>query len=303
MYFSRISWNFDPRKPTRHLKLHPVSFLILVVGLVPILAGIFWLVFSSFVSFYQSTSLFVFEKYHRLLKHQVESMYREVNTLSDKYSRIQQDEKNLRLSLGLGRDPNAIPINLSPIGPEQIFYENLNPISSKLTSVVEKTKYLEEAQENTRIELFNLGRYFEIKKNQWSRTPLAKPAEGKITSHFGIRLHPILGSFIFHSGMDISNSQGTPIFSSAKGRILEASFHGTYGYFVEIGHGNGFMTKYAHLSKILVKRGDLVDRFDLIGQMGNTGRSTGTHLHYEIIKNRAPRDPRQYMLPPGVLVD
>lgn len=104
----------------------------------------------------------------------------------------------------------------------------------------------------------------------------------QFTSNFGIRSDPFQGTARMHAGVDISGPVGTPIFATADGIIAHADRQGGYGNLVEVNHGKGIATRYGHLSKILVADGARVTRGQLIGLMGSTGRSTGSHLHYEV---------------------
>jgi len=117
----------------------------------------------------------------------------------------------------------------------------------------------------------------------------------KISSPYGMRKHPITGDYIFHEGIDISARPGTPIYSTARGKIVKIMYS-KYGYGnrVVIKHAYGFETLYAHLGIIYVKRGQWVRKKQKIGTVGNTGRSTGPHLHYEIHKHNELRDPLGY---------
>ena len=113
-------------------------------------------------------------------------------------------------------------------------------------------------------------------------TPFGKPVEGRITSPFGLRRNPITGRIEFHLGVDIANKIGTPIKATADGIVVKAGWCGLMGRCVEIKHGKKTKTIYAHLLRIFVKKGDKVERGDVIGLLGNSGRSTGPHLHYSV---------------------
>ena len=115
------------------------------------------------------------------------------------------------------------------------------------------------------------------------------------SSSYGWRMDPILGKRAFHEGIDFSAAHGEPIYATAGGIVKKASKSGAYGNLVTINHGGGLQTRYAHLSKIIVKKGDIVKKEDLIAYVGNTGRSTGPHLHYEIRLNNHSLDPKQYL--------
>jgi len=136
----------------------------------------------------------------------------------------------------------------------------------------------------------------EKKKNLLASTPSIRPVEGWITSGFGYRESPFTGERSFHAALDISNKAGTKIIATADGKVSYAARKALLGKLVTIDHGYGRVTRYAHLKKILVKPGQQVKRGDVIGLMGNTGRSTGPHLHYEVRINGTPIDPVKYIL-------
>jgi len=114
--------------------------------------------------------------------------------------------------------------------------------------------------------------------------PIGKPVWSLwVSSSYGARTDPLKGSKAYHRGVDFSGRIGNKIRVTAKGKVAKAEYNRTYGNLIEVDHGNGFMTKYAHLNKMYVKKGDYVEIGDVIGELGNTGRSTGPHLHYEVL--------------------
>ncbi|MBP2445660.1 peptidoglycan DD-metalloendopeptidase family protein [Rhizobium leguminosarum] len=126
--------------------------------------------------------------------------------------------------------------------------------------------------------------------------PFRNPAIGKdVTSPFGNRRDPFLGRLALHSGIDFRFSPGEKIRPSAPGKVIAAGWTGGYGNMVEVDHGNGISTRYGHMSQVLVKVGDTVGRNDVIGLAGSTGRSTGTHLHYEVRQDGHAVDPVYFM--------
>jgi murein DD-endopeptidase MepM/ murein hydrolase activator NlpD len=126
--------------------------------------------------------------------------------------------------------------------------------------------------------------------------PLAKPvADAAITSRFGARLDPFVGRPATHPGIDFRAEMGYPVKATAAGQVVTAELAGSYGNMIEIDHGNGVTTRYGHLSRILVKVGELVAKGAIIGRTGNTGRSTGPHLHYEVRVDGNAIDPMRYM--------
>jgi murein DD-endopeptidase MepM/ murein hydrolase activator NlpD len=124
-----------------------------------------------------------------------------------------------------------------------------------------------------------------------SEVKLRFPAEGKITSRYGLRYDPIDGRLKHHNGVDIAMPEGSPIRSVAAGRVVFSGFSSGYGKTVIVEHENGLTSLYAHNSINLVKVGDVVDERKVIALSGSTGRSTGPHLHFELRKNGVPVDP------------
>ena len=112
--------------------------------------------------------------------------------------------------------------------------------------------------------------------------PLGIPVSGRITSKFGRRIDPINGKAAYHRGLDIRGRMGSEIRTTADGIVIAQNYDKIRGKYIKIDHDNGFVTKYAHLKKSLVQEGDVVERGQVIGLVGNSGRSTGPHLHYEI---------------------
>ncbi|HPI41510.1 MAG TPA: M23 family metallopeptidase, partial [Pseudobdellovibrionaceae bacterium] len=115
-----------------------------------------------------------------------------------------------------------------------------------------------------------------------SSTPNIKPAKGWLASGFGYRISPFSGKKSLHAGLDIAAAPGSPVFAPAQGVVVFASYDETYGKLITIDHGYGVTTRYGHLSQIYVQLGQRVNKWDVVGAVGNTGRSTGPHLHYEV---------------------
>lgn len=127
--------------------------------------------------------------------------------------------------------------------------------------------------------------------------PLTYPIKGgaRITSRFGTRMDPFRHQGAMHYGLDFAGPFNSRVSVTAPGRVIRAGRYGAYGNFVEVAHGNGITTRYGHLNRIFVHRGQKVQRGDLIGLQGNTGRSTGTHLHYEVRHNGNPYNPENFL--------
>ena len=153
------------------------------------------------------------------------------------------------------------------------------------------------AKVRIREELYNTMESILLKESILKDTlPSLKPVNIPCcSSGYGWRNDPILGIRNFHEGLDFSAAHGEQIRATASGIVLEAGRAGHYGKYVKINHGGGLETRYAHASKLLVKKGDLVSKGEVIALVGNTGRSTGPHLHYEIRFKGNSLDPRKYL--------
>jgi len=128
---------------------------------------------------------------------------------------------------------------------------------------------------------------------------LAPIEDGWFSSNFGWRIDPFSGQKAFHEGIDFPANVGTPIVAAASGKVIFADVHPQYGKMIEIDHGNGLVSRYAHASKLLVKEGDLVVRGQEIARVGATGRATGPHLHFEVRLNGVPQNPARFLQPVG----
>jgi murein DD-endopeptidase MepM/ murein hydrolase activator NlpD len=133
-------------------------------------------------------------------------------------------------------------------------------------------------------------------RNLLSSTPSIRPTEGWLSSGFGYRVSPFTGLREFHKGLDFAGRKGTKIIAPADGVVSFTGRNGSYGKMIKIDHGHGIITRYGHLQKALKKRGEAVKRGDVIALMGNTGHSTGPHLHYEVLLNGLPVNPKKYIL-------
>ena len=132
-----------------------------------------------------------------------------------------------------------------------------------------------------------------------SSTPSIWPAHGWLTGTFGGRSDPFSGEPAFHQGLDISTEKGQPVFATADGSVESATYTGDYGNLVVLRHGFGLVTRYGHMSGFAVKPGQAVNRGDVIGYVGSTGRATGTHVHYEILANGKLINPLQLLTQPA----
>lgn len=194
----------------------------------------------------------------------------------------------------------AAPVQISQILPKSIDYSrpdaanNSSMGSGGPATPFQLTLVGSEAEEN---EMENQLRVIQSTSNP-ANVPTMWAHLGKINNEFGFRRNPFGGrTYEFHPGMDIDGEKGDNVIAPANGTVAKAGAQGGYGNMIEIDHGNGLTTRYGHLSKIVIQIGDTIERGQLIGLIGSTGRSTGPHLHFEIRLNDKPINPRRFLPP------
>ncbi|MFC1495705.1 M23 family metallopeptidase [Thermodesulfobacteriota bacterium] len=146
------------------------------------------------------------------------------------------------------------------------------------------------------LEKTELYEFMENQKSMLSCTPSIWPVKGWVNNGYGWRKSPFTGEREFHKGLDIAAKKGSPIIVSADGYVSIAGYDNSFGNYVIISHGYGYKTRYGHMDKILVKKGQAVKRGDKIGLVGSTGRSTGSHLHYEVFVEGVQVNPKRYII-------
>jgi murein DD-endopeptidase MepM/ murein hydrolase activator NlpD len=232
---------------------------------------------------------------NRHLTEKYEELQQDMKEVSDNYRSLVEKEIAIRDIFNLpeiSTDERQLGIG----GPDNMPYDQF----SKALRIAHSTE--KEIDALVRLSNFEQEKYEEVyellqeKKDLLDHTPSILPARGYHTRGFGMKLDPFTGYKQFHGGLDIANKSGTQIYATADGVIKSTGYADGLGKFIVIDHGYGYMTKYGHLSKIKVNRGQRVRRGDLIGLMGNTGYSTGPHLHYEVVKNNMRDDPLKYIL-------
>lgn len=194
-----------------------------------------------------------------------------------------ESESRVRQLAQIGGQPGDTPVAIGGL-PEPVS-DSVDDIQRSINQLMADIELRRQSQEDVR-NLLN-------DKISLSRaTPQGWPTKGWITSYFGKRKSPFTGRMTMHEGLDIAANTGTPVYATADGVVARVTYTPGYGKQLAIDHGYGYRTIYAHNSKILVKRGARVKRGDRISLVGNTGRSTGSHLHYELQLNGVPIDPR-----------
>lgn len=136
-----------------------------------------------------------------------------------------------------------------------------------------------------------------LRQASQGKLPMDRPvaASGYVSSVFGLRTDPFTGRRARHEGFDFADDMGAPVLAAESGVVLKVNSHPQYGNSLDIDHGNGLVTRYGHTSRVLVRQGDVVKRGQEIAEVGSTGRSTGPHLHFEVLRNGVPQNPLGYL--------
>lgn len=208
-------------------------------------------------------------------------------------------DTKLRRVVSLGPRDRAQQV-LGIGGPDELGLQNLTTMGEKkqaeaLKEMHQELSQLKGAASRQEASLQMLIEYFEDKRSLYASTPSVWPVRGWVTSPFGNRTSPFSGILKFHEGLDIAAQTGTPVMAPADGVVVKAGFSTGYGNMVEISHGYGIKTVFAHNSRLNVKAGQRVKRGDIISYVGDSGSSTGPHLHYEVRLNGLPVNPVKYM--------
>jgi murein DD-endopeptidase MepM/ murein hydrolase activator NlpD len=199
-------------------------------------------------------------------------------------TQLQDPERNLAIGpVGDSDTEAAIP------GPAPAAEANLTALPGKLSSLETEASRQEQS-------LRELQEYFDDQRSLLASTPSIWPTRGWVTSDFGTRIDPYTAERKMHQGMDIATPHGTVIYSPSDGSVVFIGTEGGYGKVLVVDHGYGVKTRYGHLSEIHVRLGDRIRRGEKIASVGNTGRSTGPHLHYEVRVNGIPENPRKFIL-------
>lgn len=225
---------------------------------------------------------------------QLAGLAEELAAVRDDVLRVQQFDTKLRVMVKTDVGVSDLPVG----GTGEAGFGYI-PLHRYELAARKMRAFLKELAQETRVEEVRqqeLMLAMRENRGKLAVTPSIWPTEGFVTSKFGYRSSPFTGQSSFHKGLDIAAPPGTPIYAPARGTVTAAGADGAYGLSVDISHGGGLSTKYGHMSKFVVKAGQAVERGQLIGHVGSTGRVTGPHLHYEVRINGVPTNPYAYIL-------
>ena len=233
---------------------------------------------------------------HRM---QIQAFAQKINALKDHLVKLDYFEKKIRVIANLeAPEGNDNLFGVGGVTPDDLD-SDLEPSQRHedlMRDMHQQIDDLDMATTRKELRLSSLMEKLEIQRHLLASTPAIRPASGWMTSRFGHRTSPFTGRREFHKGVDIANRSGTAVLATADGVVSFAGKKGHMGTIVVIDHGHGLVTRYAHLGEMAKQPGETVKRGEIIARMGNSGRSTGPHLHYEVHLNGVPVNPVKYIL-------
>jgi murein DD-endopeptidase MepM/ murein hydrolase activator NlpD len=220
-----------------------------------------------------------------------------IDGFADRMEQLRQFDKKIRiLSADQTSRDKKLPLGIGGSDKEMRVKEFLNQDQQKLiTGIRESIAKLNEDANDREKSFAELLIFLHEQKSILAATPSVWPVKGWVTSEFGVRESPFRSGVEFHKGLDISTRFGKEVVAPADGLVIVSAYDPQDGNFIKIDHGRTLATGFAHLSQRAVKQGMRVKKGDIIGYVGDTGRSTGSHLHYSVFVNNVPVNPRKYL--------
>lgn len=265
-----------------------IGRLSLLIGI-----GLYFVIFYSFEAPTEQN----LRKENAILKSQYNILNRRLDNSLKVMANIQNRDDNFYRVM-MQMDPVGYGQRLAGLDNEKRYRELQNTPDAGLVRLLTQRLDLFERQLYAQSLSFDqLKETASKQKDKLAHIPSVIPINIKdftMSSGYGVRRDPIYGSSKFHTGLDFAAKTGTPVFATADGKVTEAGRQSGYGNCIDISHGYNYLTRYAHLSEILVKPGQEVKRGEMIGKVGSTGKSTGSHLHYEVRFKDEPQNPVNY---------
>lgn len=233
-------------------------------------------------------------------QNQIQHFAEQINGLKERLQELGNFERKVRTMANLGpRGPQGDGVfGIGGAMPEDLDTrlssgQNHKWLLRQMHTQAEQLALVTGSQEES---LANLLQHLETQVNRLASTPAIVPTEGWVSSLFGYRTSPFTGKRELHTGLDIAAEKGTPILATADGLVTSCATDGALGLTAVIDHGHGLVTRYGHAEKTLVKPGERVKRGQVVAHVGSSGRSTGPHVHYEVLLNGMPVNPKDYIM-------
>jgi murein DD-endopeptidase MepM/ murein hydrolase activator NlpD len=279
----------------REIKISPFVLVSLLVGIALVLSSSLFFSLNAASRASDKFRLSRLKKENRVLQAKLGELNSAIAGLQDQMAELIEKEEQVRMVFGLPEvDPQIrelgvggpLPDQSADGGPE---LEELYVAETQLDKLLRQARFESDNFEEIYSSLSE-------RRKVLDRTPSIRPSAGYLSCGFGMRIDPFTGRKTLHRGVDLAADIGTPVYVTADGVVSSVKRDVGLGKLIEISHGYGYETVYAHLSRISVKRGQHVERGQIIGAVGNTGYSTGPHLHYEVHYQGRARNPLNYFL-------
>lgn len=265
-----------------------------IIRLISVISLVFIGLLATIVSLLLNNSTAAISHENKRLKNTISELNKKLIETQSSLNKIYETERKLRLAAGLDLEQSYAT------GGEEEFElkliidakenNDLKALTNLTNELINRVKF-----EQNKFE--QLVEKFREKEELAKRIPAIVPMDGIFSNHsFGMRIHPILKRWKMHEGIDILGFYGNPVYSTGAGIVKFTGWNGGLGLTVIIDHGFGYETTYGHLSKIVVREGQKVNRFQKLGECGSTGLSTGPHLHYEVSFNGEKQNPVYYFI-------
>ena len=268
----------------RRLKInrHAVGFGL--AGMVAFVGVFAFLVYSLLDVRIEQSELQRLRQVNAQQRQGLQRLVADLDGMREDLAGLAETEARVRQLADFGGSPQALPVAIGglPDGESGLLVDEIEQRIIQLQLAMDLRQQSQENVRNLLNDQVSLSR----------ATPKGWPTKGWITSYFGMRQIPNGTRRRIHEGLDIAASTGTPVYATADGVVARVGYYSSYGKAVVIDHGYGYRTLFGHNSKTVIKRGTRVQRGDKIAEVGNTGRSTGPHVHYEVQLNGIPIDPR-----------
>ena len=269
----------------------------------------FGIVFSISFLFFAGVTVYLLHKENQMvaLAHQSQSqremivrIYGRMQEIRSRILLLAHEEQKIRMILDSSDGESETLLGQgggqARMAPSVLIQKGPNGMSELMQEMDGQMASLRSGISNQEVSLVSLRNSIRRQQAKWAYTPSIWPVHGVLTSGFGWRNSPFGVGRDFHPGIDIAGPMDVPVVSTAEGIVESAGWDQGYGKAVRVSHGNGFVTLFGHLDQIVVAPGSKVVRGEVIGYLGNTGLSTGPHLHYEIIRNNVPVNPTRYII-------
>ena len=284
-----------------HGKIKPFKFNFSVLFLLIVFFG--WTGMTLWAGFISGKHIdyLAIKADNKIMKARMLFFADQIKKSKEMLAQVKQNDDHIRSLLAMDSKRIIIENDLGAGGPTPIESSALSMLLSGKIDTIDYQDISKQSFELLEEYKASMKSYSEVinhiakQREMFRYTPSIWPCKGIISSPYGIRFHPIFNTKFFHPAIDIANKKNTPIVATANGVVAFSGWMRGYGNVIAIEHGHKYRTVYAHLAKMLVKKGELVTKGQEIAKMGSTGRSTGPHVHYELHLNKRPINPMKYL--------